>query len=135
MAAQSAIDVSELSGIKVELPTRQFNSRFFDAVLAALRDRGYAGEASEFENFGSTFLLGDDGALRRVRALESFGIGFEGQYDELPADLVLVKLAPPLLLPMNMCWQESAGAGVLNFTRAAMSVARASGWLQTPVPA
>jgi DNA-binding transcriptional LysR family regulator len=129
LAKSTAIDIVDLADTPVELPTRVFNASFHDAVLAALRARGYQGEAFEYENFGSNFLLGDDGAQRRIRARRSFGIGFYGQYDSLPAEFVLVSVLPDLHLPMNMCWQESAGAGVRNFVQSAQSVAEERQWL------
>jgi DNA-binding transcriptional LysR family regulator len=135
LAGQSSIEVADLGDTPVELPTRVFNQSFHDAVLAALGARGYEGKALEFENFASNFLLGDDGAQRRIRAGDSFGISFYGQYDSLPAEFVLVPVLPSLHLPMNMCWHESAGAGVINFTQVALSVAHQQHWLDGPTTA
>lgn len=129
LAGESAITIEALGDTPVELPMRHFAKRFHDAVLGALRARGYPGEAVEGENIGSGFLLGDDGAQRRIRAGVSFGVSFEHQYDSLSEDFVLVPLDPMLHLPMNMCWHESAGAAVVNFTESALQVARDRHWL------
>jgi DNA-binding transcriptional LysR family regulator len=129
-ARAASVTIEELGAMPVELPTRHFNTSFHDAVLAALHSRGYTGQAFEYENFGSNFLLGDDGAQTRIRSGRSFGIGFDGQYDSLPAEFVLLPVEPTLYLPMNMCWQESAGPGVLNFTRVVQSVAEQRNWLR-----
>ena len=135
LAKTETVAVEELGEMPVELPTRHFNTSFHDAVLASLRSRGYEGDVFEYENFGSSFLLGDDGAQTRIRSGRSFGIGFHGQYDSLPAEFVLLWVEPVLYLPMNMCWQETAGPGVLNFTQAAQSVAEQLKWLHGPAGA
>jgi hypothetical protein len=41
----------------------------------------------------------------------------------------MVQVNPTLYLPMNMCWHESAGAAVDNFTQSALEVSRRRHWL------
>jgi DNA-binding transcriptional LysR family regulator len=128
LAHDDAVAVERLDTEAIELPARRFSPDFHDLILATFRSRGFAGPVYEFENLGSSFLLGDPGACAEIASGRAFGFGFENQYPALPPDLVWRRIEPTLSVPMNMCWHRSAAAPVQNFVAVALDVARAEGW-------
>jgi DNA-binding transcriptional LysR family regulator len=128
LAQHDGVAVEQLGSEAIELPARRFSPDFHDLILATFRSRGFSGPVYEFENLGSSFLLGDPSACAEIASRRAFGFGFENQYPALPPDLVWRPIAPTLSVPMNMCWRRSAGATVQNFVAVALDVARAEGW-------
>jgi DNA-binding transcriptional LysR family regulator len=129
LADADAVALELLADEAVEVPARRFSPGFYDMIVGTLRSRGFAGPVYEFENLGSSFLLGDPGACAEIASGRAFGFGFENQYPSLPPELVWRPIEPTLSVPMNMCWRRSAGAAVQNFVAVAVDVARAEGWL------
>jgi DNA-binding transcriptional LysR family regulator len=130
LAGRSQLDVDELADGTLEIQSRRFSPGFYDAILTALRSRGFHGETIEYENLGSRFLLDDPDALDNICSGRAFGFGFENQYSSLPPELVWIVIEPALYVPMTICWNENANATVRNFVSVAIEVARRRGWLQ-----
>lgn len=128
LAQDDAVLVEQLEDEALELPARRFSPDFHDLILSTFRSRGFTGPVYEFENLGSSFLLGDPAACAEIASGRAFGFGFENQYPALPPDLVWRRIEPTLSVPMNMCWRRSAGAPVQNFVAVALDVAHAEGW-------
>jgi DNA-binding transcriptional LysR family regulator len=138
LAGRSRVAVDELGDASLEIQSRRFSPGFYDAILAALRSRGFGGEAIEYENLGSRFLLDDQDALDNICSGRAFGFGFENQYPSLPPELVWIVIEPALYVPMSICWSENASPTVRNFVNVAIEVARRQRWLERedePVPA
>lgn len=124
---QEAIAVDQLANSGLVIPARRFSPGFHDTIVEVLRTRGFCGEVIEYENLGSRFLLDDESACASICSGTAFGIGFEGQYRELPAELVWIPVRPALYVPLNMCWHH-ASPMIRNFVTAALDVARREGW-------
>jgi DNA-binding transcriptional LysR family regulator len=128
LAGSTTLAVEQLAGSAVTIPARRFAPGFHDAIVAALRSRGFDDDVLEYENLGSRYLLDDEAAMAHICSGKVFGIGFENQYPSLPPELVWIPVAPPLSVPMNMCWREQCGPSVRNFVAAALDVAHERGW-------
>lgn len=126
-AGADAIAVEEVEGMALVIPARRFSPGFHDAIVDVLRSRDFAGGVLEYENLGSRFLLDDESACAHICSGRAFGIGFDGQYPNLPPELVWVPVEPALHVPMNMCWQHATPM-IRNFVTAAVDVARREGW-------
>lgn len=129
------ITVEQVAAMALVIPARRFSPGFHDAIVGVLRTRGFSGEVIEYENLGSRFLLDDESACAHICSGDAFGFGFQGQYPELPPELVWIPIEPTLCVPMNMCWNQNADAVVRNFVASAIDVARREHWLGEETPA
>lgn len=131
-AGRDVLAVQQLADSALVIPARRFSPGFHDAILEVLRGRGFSGEVIEYENLGSRFLLDDESACAHICSGRAFGIGFEGQYRELPPELVWIPVEPALFVPLNLCWRHPSPM-IRNFITAAIDVARHEHWhLEAP---
>lgn len=130
LGGRDEIQMSELDGMPLEIQARRFSPPFHDAIVGALRSGGFDGQVVEYENLGSRFLLDDPSAMHAICSGSAFGFGFENQYPVLPAELVWIRVEPPLFVPLTICWRETASAPVRNFVGVALDLADRRGWLQ-----
>jgi len=128
-SGEPGVDIEQLANTPLELPARRFSREFHDLIVSSLSSRGFAAPVREYENLSNRFLHDDKRARDEIISGEAFGVAFKNQYRRLPPGLVWEPIVPPLIVPMNLCWQHNPTSAVQNFVAIALEVARDAGWL------
>jgi DNA-binding transcriptional LysR family regulator len=129
LARNERIRLEQLAIDPLTFPPRALSSAFYDAVVSALRARGWSGPVEEFENVGHDLLIDAPEACARIASGEVFGVGFEGQYPVLPEGLTWRPIDPPLRAPLWIYWRRGAGSTVRRAVDIALQLAHDEQWL------